>query len=328
MLKKLYIELSSKCNLNCKMCFRNLWFDEKYELMRDATVERVKESIAAGQFQTVFFGGMGEPLTHPRLPELIHFAHVSGKKTELITNATLLSPDMAESLVNAGLDCLWVSLDGFSKQSYEAIRRGSMFDLITKNLADFNAVRRSTLLGITFVLMKENEHELGRINAFADSVGADFINLSHVIPGAAVSEADTLYNKDYPVGRMRRFTSAPAEKTRDKCPFISDGCCFIRPDGEVIPCMQLLHNCYTYLYTEQRKVYSHSFGNINEKGIEDIWNDAEYADFRKRVTDFDFPCCTVCLGCDDRLENKTDCMYNQNPTCGACLWAQGLIRCP
>ena len=28
MLKKLYIEPTTKCNLNCKMCFRNTWFDE------------------------------------------------------------------------------------------------------------------------------------------------------------------------------------------------------------------------------------------------------------------------------------------------------------
>lgn len=56
-MNKLYIELSSKCNLNCKMCFRNLWFDEKCELMTDTTVEEIKENIVSGQFQTVFFGG-------------------------------------------------------------------------------------------------------------------------------------------------------------------------------------------------------------------------------------------------------------------------------
>ena len=28
MLRKLYIEPTTKCNLNCKMCFRHTWFDE------------------------------------------------------------------------------------------------------------------------------------------------------------------------------------------------------------------------------------------------------------------------------------------------------------
>lgn len=328
MLKKLYVEPSSVCNLNCKMCFRNLWFDEKYELMNDKTVDNLKESIASGGFNTVFFGGMGEPLAHPRITELIEFAHKSGKQTELITNATLLNKETSQKLVSARLNTLWVSMDGFSRDSYEQIRRGSMFDLITKNLADFGAVRGKTQLGITFVLMAENEYELENINAFADSVGADFINLSHVIPSAPIDEENTLYNSDYPVGTMERFSLTKSEKLRDKCPFIENGCCFVRQDGEVIACMQLLHNSYTYLYTERRRVYSKSYGNINKNSLNDIWQSREYAEFRRRVTDFDFPCCTVCLGCDDRLENVTDCMYNDGPTCGACLWAQGLIRCP
>ena len=28
MLRKLYVEPTTKCNLNCKMCFRHTWFDE------------------------------------------------------------------------------------------------------------------------------------------------------------------------------------------------------------------------------------------------------------------------------------------------------------
>ena len=30
MLKKLYIEPTTKCNLNCKMCFRHTWFEESF----------------------------------------------------------------------------------------------------------------------------------------------------------------------------------------------------------------------------------------------------------------------------------------------------------
>ena len=92
--------------------------------------------------------------------------------------------------------------------------------------------------------------------------------------------------------------------------------------------MQLLHSSYSYLYEEKRKIYSHSFGNINEQSLSEIYNSDEYVRFRENVKNFDFPCCTECLGCDDRKENLTDCMYNERPTCGACLWAQGYIRCP
>lgn len=328
MLKKLYVELSSACNFNCKMCFRHNWFDEKIGLMLDEAVNVLKENIISGSFDTVFFGGMGEPLMHPRLPELVALATSCGKQTEIITNASLLTKEMSKELTKNGLSRLWVSMDGFSKESYEKIRRGSVFELIMKNLADFNTVRDDTQLGIGFVMMKENEHELKSINAFADSVAADILNLSHVVPGTPIEQTDVIYDKDYPIGKMKRFAESGGEKRLDYCPFIGDGVCFVRWDGNVFPCMQLLHNCYTYLYTERRKNYSKSFGNILERSLEDIWQSEDYTSFRKRVTDFEFPCCTVCLGCEDRLENLKDCMYNESPTCGACLWAQGIIRCP
>ena len=103
---------------------------------------------------------------------------------------------------------------------------------------------------------------------------------------------------------------------------------FIKWNGDIVPCMQLLHSSYTYLFQEKRKVMAYSFGNILENSIYQSWNSEEYKEFRKRVRNFDFPNCTLCNGCDDRLENRTDCMYNTMPTCGACLWAQNIARCP
>ena len=38
--------------------------------------------------------------------------------------------------------------------------------------------------------------------------------------------------------------------------------------------------------------------------------------------------CTFCGGCDCSLANEEDCFGNPFPTCGGCLWAQGIIRCP
>ncbi len=330
---KLYIELSSACNLHCVMCFRNSWFGETPGLMSKENVERLRKYIGHGNVNTVFFGGMGEPLMHPELCSLIRTASLAGKKTELLTNGVLLSEAMCRELASSSLSRLWVSADGFRKESYERVRKGSLFRLLRENLSRFKELCGGISLGFTFVITRENEEELNRINAFADEFGADELNLSFAIPGKALKEDEALYDRGYEIGKMRRFPGfgsvpSPCRRKEDYCPFIGEGAVFVRFDGEVCPCMQLLHSSYTYLYTEKRKVYAHSFGNIKDKSIDEIWNSPEYSDFRKRVEDFDFPCCTVCLGCEDRLENRKDCMYNTAPTCGACLWAQGIARCP
>ncbi len=36
----------------------------------------------------------------------------------------------------------------------------------------------------------------------------------------------------------------------------------------------------------------------------------------------------ACNSCEMAIENVEDCFGNVHPTCGGCLWAQGLIRCP
>lgn len=326
---KLYIELSSVCNLKCKMCFRNSWFDEVPTLMSDVTIDRIKNSISDDNFKSVFFGGMGEPLLHNRIFELIKLSKDHDKQTELITNATLLTEDISKRLVECGIDTLWISMDGFTKESYEAIRKGSLYQKITDNIKYFNSIKGNIKLGLTFVMMNENLAELDEINDFADKYGFDYINLSHVVPCEELKKENSIYDLNYRIGKMHRFSKSENYiKQLDYCPFIGDEVCFIRSDGEVCPCMQLLHSSYSYLYEEKRKIYSYSFGNINEQSLSEIYNSNEYVQFRKKVKTFEFPCCTDCLGCEDRKENLTDCMYNERPTCGACLWAQGYIRCP
>ena len=46
---------------------------------------------------------------------------------------------------------------------------------------------------------------------------------------------------------------------------------FVKSNGDVCPCMQLLHSSYTYLFEERRKVVSCSFGNVSENLLGDIW---------------------------------------------------------
>ena len=72
MLKKLYIEPTTKCNLNCKMCFRHTWFDEPF---CDLSLEDYKQPKSV---ETIFFGGMGEPMFHKDILEMIRLAAETG----------------------------------------------------------------------------------------------------------------------------------------------------------------------------------------------------------------------------------------------------------
>ena len=60
----------------------------------------------------------------------------------------------------------------------------------------------------------------------------------------------------------------------------------------------------------------------------DLWLDPDYLHYRERVHSFAFAPCTACGGCELLETNEEDCLGNTFPSCGCCLWAQGLIQCP
>ena len=82
----------------------------------------------------IFLGGFGEPLGHPRIVDMVALAKQSGSEVELISNGILLDDKMADRLVAAGLDRLWVSIDGASPASYADVRLGDHLPEIIANL--------------------------------------------------------------------------------------------------------------------------------------------------------------------------------------------------
>jgi len=68
-MRKVYVEPTTACNLNCRTCVRHVW-DEPEGFMEWSTYEAVVDGLvgAAGEAAqgTVAFMGLGEPLLHPR----------------------------------------------------------------------------------------------------------------------------------------------------------------------------------------------------------------------------------------------------------------------
>lgn len=67
--------------------------------------------------ESIFFGGMGEPLVHSAIIDMVSQAAAKNLRVELLTNATLLDPEMSRRLIEAGLDMLWISADSFTSPS-------------------------------------------------------------------------------------------------------------------------------------------------------------------------------------------------------------------
>jgi radical SAM protein with 4Fe4S-binding SPASM domain len=114
----------------------------------------------------------------------------------------------------------------------------------------------------------------------------------------------------------------------NRCPFIEKGSLVIRWDGDVSPCLALLHDHKSFLYKYERSLKRHTVGNVYRQSIKQIWNNPEYVTFRSRVQEFNFSPCVLCGGCELFESNQEDCIGSPVPVCGGCLWAQGIVQCP
>ena len=324
MLKKLYIEPTTKCNLNCKMCFRHTWFDEP---ICDLSLEDYRQVLSTmpKTVQTIFFGGMGEPLFHKDILEMIRLAAQTGAEVELLTNGTLLTEEMIYGILDAGLTRLWISIDDLQTDSSINATNSAGGDhaghnhsgLVLSNIRMLNKIRQKALssisLGITFVAMKSNAHQLAKL---------PFFDLN--IPEAADGIRSLMRKQNFNL----YFNDQPVLRKTGYCKFVREGMTFVRADGKVCPCMALLHNGYTYLHDIRRKITHCSFGNIKEQPLAEIWSSQEYKTFRRKFDEFDFASCLYCGHCELFEENQEDCIGNIHPACGGCLWAEGVLSCP
>jgi len=365
-LNKIYIEPTNGCNLKCRTCIRHVWNEPEGEMEWDLYASLIEQVSANGTPCTIAFSGFGEPLMHPRFPDMVRLAHEKGLRTEVTSNAQLLSQSLASELVDAGLDQFVVSIDGTSSKTYCDVRDGASLETIKRNMRTFYLYalhtqhgRPSVRIGIEFVAMKRNISELPELSRIAPLIGASFIVVSNVIPHTKELKDEVLYglkmtayrgqgSRWVPTWHMPKMdwnnltseTLSRIHKTQanvqfldinlnernNYCPFIHTNSITIAWDGSVSPCPALMHH-YTYYVRDREKVVKPcKVGSLRGKSLFDIWHEPEYVSFRERVRTFDFPPCVDC-NCELVESNEADCYGNTFPVCGDCLWARGIIRC-
>jgi len=364
-LAKVYVELTSRCNLNCRTCIRNAW-DETNGDMKGETFAYLLESLKhLPSRPDIFFGGFGEPLLMPDIAGMVAQVKAVAGKVELITNGMLLTERLSRELIQAGLDTLWVSVDGATPERFADVRLGAALPAVFDNIIRFSTLRNPNNhhpeIGISFVAMRKNIADLPALIRMSTRLGATRYMVTNVFPYTEEMCKEMLYTRsvegvdstpspwsphiDLPridlnpesqdaiIHSMRyrhnvSLNGVTLGQERGHCPFIESGSIAIRWDGAVSPCLPLMRHYITYLNGQNRSIRTYVIGNLNDLDLLSIWETPDYVNFRKRVAEFDFSPCTWCGGCSWSEANEEDCFANPFPTCGGCLWAQGVIQCP
>lgn len=367
-LRKLYIEITTQCNLNCQMCLQRTWSDP-LGTMPLATFRQIMAQLDHfDRPPIIHLGGYGEPMSHPDFLAMVRLAKATGASVEVTSNGTLLNADMAEAMLDLGLDRLVVSIDGVTARSYGDIRVNGSLDQVVENLRHLYRlkIRRAhrhadPQVAIAFVAMKSNVADLPELPKLAVRVGARSIQVSNVVPHTREMEAEILYEQALTAPTFRAgpwlvdmslpkfdlngdtmdplqgvyqsnasltLLNSSLSARNDYCRFAQDGYAAVRWDGQVSPCLSLLHDHPEYIKGRRKQISHYGVGDVNAQSLGTIWEAPDYADFRSRLREFPYSPCTTCGGCERFSANHEDCSENYFPSCGGCLWAQGFIECP
>lgn len=141
------------CNIECTHCFISCSpKNHAHEMMSLADVrERLREAREFGVREYYFTGG--EPFMNRELLPILEATLEQGPAT-VLTNGMLLRPDVCRRLRELfdgseySLD-LRVSLDGFDRESHDAIRGRGVWDRVMTGLKNLGAVGLNPVITVT-----------------------------------------------------------------------------------------------------------------------------------------------------------------------------------
>lgn len=156
MFSRIYVEISNICNMNCSFCHGHS------RELKQMTTEEFKEILdkISGFTNYIYYHLMGEPLTHPQLPEFIKIASDKGFKSMITTNGTLLK-QYGDKILEAGIHKVNISVHSFEDGTEE------QFENYMVNLVDF-AIKANNQGVIVVLRLWNNGFDNGRNNKIID----------------------------------------------------------------------------------------------------------------------------------------------------------------
>lgn len=186
---RLFVETTTRCNMKCHMCVKQSMGNglKEGDISRE-TFEAIIPALARAE--VLVLNGIGEPLLHRDLETFIRIAKESmppGSWVGFQSNGLLLDDNRASSLIQAGLDRICLSLDALCPDTFRKIREGGEvkdleFAFTALNKARNRHPESKLQIGVEFVVMRENIHQLPDVLRWVSKLGVSFAIVSHLLP--------------------------------------------------------------------------------------------------------------------------------------------------
>jgi pseudo-rSAM protein/SPASM domain protein len=181
---------TNRCNLKCVHCYAGAKSTPEQGELSTAEGKRLLTQLADYGVPVVLFSG-GEPMVREDLTELVAHASEEGIRPVLSTNGTLLTPDRARELKDAGLAYAGVSVDGLAERNDEFRGVDGAFEAAVDGIETCLDVGLKT--GLRYTVTGQNVADLPGVVDLLLDVGLDrfcFYHLAYSGRGADLDDID------------------------------------------------------------------------------------------------------------------------------------------
>ena len=321
------------CNLRCIMCEDHSPHSSTQRDRRAAglpkrrmnmgLIRRVLAEASGNGLREIIPSTMGEPLLYRHMDEIIDLCAEYGVKLNLTTNGTFPGRGAwawAERIAPVGSD-VKVSWNGATGETQERVMLGSNWERVVENVRAFVGVRDEHAHGggnrcrVTFQLtfMEVNYAELPDVVKLAAELGVDRVKGHHLWVHAPQMQGQSMRRNREAVSRWNEAAAA-AHRAADlyrrpdggrvllenifpldehdpddiapsgECPFLGREA-WVAADGRFNPCCA----------PDALRRTLGDFGNLNDRGLSEIWESAEYRQLRDGYMNR-----RLCQGCNMR----------------------------
>lgn len=277
------------CNFKCCYCIFSIEKTKRHFISDKVVMDfnlfkKCMDDIALfpDKVKLLRFVGIGEPFTHKKIVDMVEYAVSKdiANTVEILTNASLLTPELSDSLISAGLSRLVVSLQGTTKEKYQEICGTNIdFGNFIENLKYFYLHKGKTQMYLKIVdsALDDKEDEKKFYELFGDI--CDTMAIEHTVPiHSGIDYEKVLKGKDMAV---TQFGLPVSEVKICPQPFFTMQ---INPDGKIVPCFSF--------------EYPNIMGNCNNESVPEIWNGEKFQHFRRKMLDGINNVCEICAKCN------------------------------
>lgn len=259
------IESTNLCNAKCVFCPRDD-MHRRQGVMEMELFQKVVDECAELGITHVRVHNYGEPFLDKQLVEKVRYAKARGiREVGMISNGSLITEELAQGMIDAGLDAINISVDASGKEVFESTRLNLEYDVVIRNVETLVRLRnaagkRRPKLILSFVRQNNSADEQQFIEHWRKV--ADKIHITDLHNWAGTLNATSDVN--FPCYRMwQTFT--------------------VLWDGRVSLC------CADF---DGR----HILGDLRTQTIAQVWNGPAYLEVRRQHLESGGP--EICRSCD------------------------------